>query len=263
MEDRLRPLWDISDLDATEERLRSALAAEATDSGRAEVLSQLARLEWARGLDAAESLLAEAEQLADDDEVARARVLLERGRIVRRTHGDAAALPVLERAYDASLAAGQHFMAGDAAHACALAGDMVAWTNRGLELADRYSAAAYWRGTLLVNLGDWQWDRGEHEEALASYEAALEARKKDSRNPYIQEYARYCVARALRELGRPAEAVPLLEQAVSWAAERQFKPSESLLFREELAAAYDDVGRRADADAERAALAALRANASG
>jgi hypothetical protein len=43
--------------------------------------------------------------------------------------GDAVALPLLEQAFEAALAAGQHFMAADAAHACALAGDMVAWTN--------------------------------------------------------------------------------------------------------------------------------------
>ena len=36
----------------------------------------------------------------------------------------------------------------------------------------------------------------------------------DPRNPELQEYARVGVARALRALGMPFTAVPLLEQAV-------------------------------------------------
>ena len=67
-----------------------------------------------------------------------------------------AALPILEQAYNAALAAGQHFMAADAAHSCALAGDMILWTDRGLDLADGFEAAAYWRGTLLCAVPDPQ-----------------------------------------------------------------------------------------------------------
>jgi tetratricopeptide (TPR) repeat protein len=254
--DRLRPLWNDGDLDATEESLQVALADETTDPGRAEVLTQVARVEMKRGrLEAAHVLLDEADALAGDDSVARARVLLERGRVVRRSDGDAAALAFLEQAHDAALAAGQHFMAADAAHSCALAGDMVGWTHRGLELAERYPAAAYWRGTLLINLGDWQWERGEHPQSLASFEASLVAREEETRNPSLTEYARYGLARALRALGRPADAIPYLEQAVEWVDERQLDWPESRKFHEELAAAYDDVSRSADAAAQRAALA--------
>jgi tetratricopeptide (TPR) repeat protein len=99
------------------------------------------------------------------------------------------------------------------------AGDMIAWTNRGLELAERFEAARYWRGTLLLNLGDWQWEHGEPAKSLAAFEAALEAREQESRDPSLTEEARYGVARALRALGRPLEAVPLLEQAVRWVEE--------------------------------------------
>ena len=44
MPDRLRPLWDFDDLDATEARLTAQLGAESGDEGRAEVLTQLARV---------------------------------------------------------------------------------------------------------------------------------------------------------------------------------------------------------------------------
>jgi hypothetical protein len=52
------------------------------------------------------------------------------------------------------------------------------------------------------------------------------------------------VARALRALGRPGEAVPLLEHAVAW-AQAAGHPDRG--FHEELAAAYADVGRSEEA----------------
>ena len=255
-DDRLRVLFDVMDVDATEARLRAALATETTDSGRAEVLTQLARVEsWRDRLDAAHALLDEAESLAGNAGAARARVLLERGRVMRRTDGDAAALPLLVQGYEAALAAGQHFVAADAAHSCALAGDMPTWTSRGLEIADTFEDASYWRGTLLLNLAGWQWERGERERSLATFQAALTARERESRNPSLTEEARYGVGRALRALGRPAEAVPVLEQVVRWVEATGFSFPEARDWREELAGAYDDIGRADDAAMVRAALA--------
>jgi tetratricopeptide (TPR) repeat protein len=255
-EDRLRPLLDITDLDATETRLQAALAGETTDAGRAEVVTQLARVEmWRERLDDAYALLDQAQGLAGNDGAANARLLLERGRVLRRSEGDAVALPLLEQAFEAALAAGQHFMAADAAHACALAGDMVAWTGRGLEVADKYEAAAYWRGTLLINLGEWQWERGAYEDSLSTFRAALEAREQETRNPFLTEHARHGLARTLRSLGRSSEAVPLLERAVRWAEENSLRGQEADELFEELAAAYDDVGRTADAAKVRMARA--------
>jgi hypothetical protein len=154
---------------------------------------------------------------------------------VRRTEGDAAALPFLERAYEVALEAGEHFIAADAAHACALAGDMPLWTSRGLAIADSHESARYWRGTLLVNLADWEWARGENARSLRTAQSALEARAQETRNPSVTEEARHAVARALRALGRPAEAVPLLEQAVRWVEESGFEHPEADDWREALA----------------------------
>ncbi|HEY6069521.1 MAG TPA: hypothetical protein VIU81_12585, partial [Gaiellaceae bacterium] len=80
MSDRLRTLWDFDDLDATEQRLEAQLDEERTDPGRAEVLTQLARVQGLRGaFDECEKLLVEAEALAGTDAVACARIDLERG----------------------------------------------------------------------------------------------------------------------------------------------------------------------------------------
>ena len=251
-DDRLRALFDVLDLEGTEKRLRVALRAESTSSGRAEVLTQLARVaSWLDRPDEAHALLDEADALAGSSCVARARVLLERGRLARHTEGEAAALTLLEQGYELALAADQHFIAADAAHSCALVGDMVGWTKRGLELADRFDAARYWRGTLLINLGDWQWERGEGEESLGTFRSALEAREQESRNPSLTEEARFGVARALRALGRPAEAVPLLERVVRWSEESRFDQPVVHEYRAELAAAYDAVGRHVEAAAVR------------
>jgi tetratricopeptide (TPR) repeat protein len=253
-DDRLRPLWDFTDLDGSELRLRAALDEEASASGRAEVLTQLARIEGLHGrFDEAMNLLSEAEALADESDVARARILLERGRALRLSGDLAAALPLFEKAFETALAAGQEFIAGDAAHMAALAGDMIAWTERGLKLARRSPAAAYWVGTLLNNLGWWHGQRGEHAESLAAYRGSLEAYERHASYPYLREAARVGVARALRTLGRPEEALPLLEKAAAWG---QAAGHADRGFHQELAAAYADLGRAEDA-AEQERLSTL------
>ena len=89
---------------------------------------------------------------------------------------------------------------------CALAAPdragFVAWTNRGIELAESSEAAAYWLGPLLNNLGWELFDAGEHEQALEAFERALEVRLRDPGNPAAIEHAREAVAEARRALGR-------------------------------------------------------------
>ncbi len=203
MSDRLRELWDFADLDGSEGRLRAQLAAEATDEGRAEVLTQLARVEGLRGdFEAGERLVVEAEELAGAQGAAAVRVDLERGRI-RRSSGDReAALPLFESAFAKAVDAVDWFLAADAAHMAALAAPdpdgFVAWTQQGIELGDEHEAAAYWAGPLLNNLGWHHYEAGEHELALDAFERALAARERDPANPGAIEVARYAVGKALR-----------------------------------------------------------------
>lgn len=256
MDDRLRPLWDFADLDATEGRLREQLAAEATDDGRAEVLTQLARIEGLRGEFAgADALADEAETLVASD-AARARLALERGRI-RRSSGDReAARPLFESAYTGALAAEQYFLAADAAHMVALVladRDSVAeWTNRGIELAEAHDAASYWAGPLLNNLGWDYYEAGDFELALGAFERARAARVRDPENVDGVELAAYAVGKTLRTLGRADEAVPLFEQIVESARGRAHEDG---WYHEELAEAYAAIGR--DNDARRQANLAV------
>ena len=249
MDDRLRPLWDFDDLDATERRLRGQLEAETTDAGRAEVLTQLARVHGLRGdFAAGDLLLDEATSLGGDSQIVAMRIDLERGRI-RRSGGDpASARPLFESAYALALEEHQHFVATDAAHMVALAAsdrrDFLDWTQRGIALAELHDEAAYWLGPLLNNLGWEHYEAGELEPALDAFERALEAREGDPRDAAATEIARYAVGKTLRGLGRAHEAIPLLEQAVAW-ADAEGAPDG--WFHEELAEEYATVGRRDDA----------------
>lgn len=247
MPDRLRQLWDFGDLDLSERRLTEQLEREADDAGRAEVLTQLARVEGLRGdFGAAERLLARAEALAGTSPLPRLRIDLERGRTLRSSGAPEPALPLFESAFEAALAAGEDFIAGDAAHMAALVdpAGLEPWTERGVELARTSREAGYWLGPLLNNLGWSQYEAGRYGQALATFEDALAARERDPANRAALEIARYAVAKSLRALGRANEAVPLLEAASAW-AEGEGAPDG--WFHEELAEAYAALGREGEA----------------
>jgi tetratricopeptide (TPR) repeat protein len=193
--DRLRALWDFDDLDATEARLHKQLDEEASDEGRAEVLTQLARVQGLReDFDRAEVLLQEAETLAGEG-VARVRVDLERGRKLRSSGDGAAAVPLFEAAFARAFSLGDYWLAGDAAHMVAIADEskMLEWTERGLALADSEPDAAYWAGPLLNNLGWHHYDAGDYETALEVFERALEVRKRDPENPQAIVWAQEAI----------------------------------------------------------------------
>jgi tetratricopeptide (TPR) repeat protein len=197
MSDPLRPLWDFDDLDVTEARFRAL---------RAEALTQLARVEGLRDrFEEGDRLL---DEIVEQDARVRIRVDLERGRL-RRSAGDKdAALPLFESAFERAVDAGENWLAGDAAHMCALAAPdkdgFIAWSNRGIELAESSEAAAYWLGPLLNNLGWEYFEAGEHEQALDVFERALEVRLRDPENTAAIEHAREAVAEARQALGRPS-----------------------------------------------------------
>ncbi len=209
MGDRLRKLWDFDDLNATAARLQRQLDAETDDGGRAEVLTRLARVQGLRDeFRAGETVLRRAERLAGASAVARIRIDLERGRLLRSGGDSAAALPLFVAAYDAALSLGEEFIAADAAHMAALAAPdraaILEWTRRGIELAEATSdpEVAYWLGPLLNNLGVEYAESGEHEAALDAFERALQASLRYPENPEAIQLARESIDEARRALGR-------------------------------------------------------------
>ncbi len=172
MSDRLRPLWDFDDLDASEQRLVEQRELETTDEGRAEVLTQLARVQGLRDeFHEGERLMQEAEALAGSSQVARIRIDLERGRLLRSS--------------------------GD--------------PQRGIDIAQASTdpRVSYWLGPLLNNLG-WEFHgAGEYAQALDCFQRALEVRERYPENPGAIQIAKEAVAEALRALGREDEATRL------------------------------------------------------
>ncbi len=252
MGDRLRPLWDFDDLDATEGRFRAQLELETADAGRAEVLTQLARLEGLRGrFEECDALLDDAEALGG----AEPRVLLERGRRERSSGQPGAGLTQFEQAFERAQADGETVSAVDAAHMLAIVDDGEAWTTRGVEIASQSDdpEVRYWLGPLYNNLGWSRYDAGDAAGALEAFELALAAREQDDSRPHEIEIARYTVGKALRSLGRVDEAAAAHEQCVAWADEAGV---DDTYFHEELAEDYAALGREAEAQEQaRAALA--------
>lgn len=252
MTDRLRPLWDFDDLTITGQRLRQRLEEETSDEGRAEVLTQLARVDGLRGnLEAGERLLEEAAGLPGTSAAASCRIDLERGRLLRSRGEPETALPLFSSAYETALRGSLWFLAADAAHMAALAAPepdgFAEWTHRGLDLAEEHGDASYWAGPLLNNLGWKHFEAGALEPALEAFERALRARERDTENPAALAVARYAVGRTLRGIDRPAEAIPLLEQAIAWADDTGAPDG---WFHEELAEEYAAIGRKDEAKAQ-------------
>jgi tetratricopeptide (TPR) repeat protein len=175
--------------------LREQLEREESDAGRAEVLSQLARVHSLRDeFEACENLLQQAEALSDGG-IVRVRVELERGRKLRSSGDGAAAVPVFESAFAHASELGEYWFAGDAAHMVAISvpEGMVEWTARGLELAESEPDAAYWAGPLLNNLGWHYYGAGDYEHALDVFERALEVRTRDPENQQAIEWAQEAI----------------------------------------------------------------------
>ncbi|HEU0305130.1 MAG TPA: hypothetical protein VFR32_11180 [Gaiellaceae bacterium] len=203
MGDRLRPTWDFDDVAESQRRFRAQLEGETTDIGRAEVLTQLARADgledrFAEG----DQLLDEAEALAGDEPLVRARIDLERGRL-RRSAGDAeASMPLFKAAFETALALPHEFIAVDAAHMAAIAApdlqSRLAWADRGIAMAESSEdpAVRYWLGSLFNNVGWDYFDAGEYETALDWFERALAERERRPDEPQRIAHAREAVEEA-------------------------------------------------------------------
>ena len=230
MSENLRALWDFEDLDASEARFRRQLERQEADTRKAEVLTQIARVHGLRGdFDQCARVLDEAERLGGDDPAVNVRLELERGRMFRSSGDSEAALPLFQSAFDRAVEAREYYLAGDAAHMCAISTDdpelAETWTERGLELASREAEAKYWAGPLLNNLGWTAFEAGEYERALDLFERALQAREQDPDNAEGIAWARYAVAEAQRELGRAEDAAATMAPALAW-AQQSGKPDD-------------------------------------
>lgn len=214
IERELDRLWDYDDPVASEARFASLLATlPAEAAAHAEALTQIARAQGLqRRFDAARQTLDVVQaQLAALPPRVVARYLLECGRALNSAGQPEQARPLFLEAWRLARGCGADFYAIDAAHMLAIvaaADEQQQWNLAALDLAERTAdqRAKRWLGSLYNNIGWADHDRGEHAAALEHFEKALAAREQHGQ-PRETRVARWCVGRALRSLGRHAEAL--------------------------------------------------------
>ncbi|SFS15845.1 hypothetical protein SAMN04487846_3189 [Microbacterium sp. cf046] len=174
---QLDALWDFSNPEATEVRLRTAELAAADAEERAELQTQVARSLGLHERFAEGDAVLDA--IASDDPAVRARVALERGRL-RNSAGDAAAaVPLFVAAAEAAASAGLLFLQVDALHMLAIADadGSAEWTRQALSLLEQTDdpRTLRWNVSLHNNAGWTHFDAGRFAEAVAAFERSRDA----------------------------------------------------------------------------------------
>jgi tetratricopeptide (TPR) repeat protein len=213
----LDALWNYDDPAATEQKFRDLLPeAEQSDDGcyHLQLMTQLARtLGLQRKFEEAHQVLDSIEpQFPDAEPVVKVRYLLERGRVLNSSGKPDMALPLFTQAWETARSAGEDFHAVDAAHMIAIVEpdptQQLEWNHRALALAVQTSdeRAKKWPASLYNNIGWTYHDSGDYAQALEHFEQALEWRRRQGNTSQIL-IAEWCIARALRSLGRLDEAL--------------------------------------------------------
>jgi tetratricopeptide (TPR) repeat protein len=214
-------LWDYDHPESTEAAFRRLLplAEEAGDLPyRAELLTQIARAQGLqmdfhsahRTLDSVDAMLDEGIENMD---VARARSLLERGRVYNSSNEPDSAKPFFLEAWNLARNEGEDFYAVDAAHMMAMVGppeEQLVWSEKAMRLAEQSAdeRAGRWLGSLYNNTGWTYHDMGNYEKALELFEKALAWNKQNGTEGRVR-IARWTVARAYRSMGRVEEALTI------------------------------------------------------
>jgi tetratricopeptide (TPR) repeat protein len=217
-------LWDFSDPAASEERFRAAADDDThTAHVRAVMATQLARALGIQGraaealelLDSVASVGIPAGEPERDAAEVRARVAIERGRILAAADRRSEAVPVLTHGVREAALAGSPFLVLDALHMLALndAGHEEEWAAEGFDVlaGSRDPRVLRWGVALHNNLGWTMHDGGRAEAALAQFELAVEAADRYG-TAEQQHVARWSVARCLRTIGRTDEALDLQKE---------------------------------------------------
>ena len=249
----LDDLWDYDDPAASEARFRTAI--EAAEAGGDPAAADEARTQLARAL-GLQGRFGDGHEVLDridtdhpaDDRI-RVRARLERGRLFRSGDEGAASVAPFEGAWELARALGDDGLAVDAAHMLAIVDappGEATWHERALELADTSPepAARRWRGSLWNNIGWARFVAGDLDGALAAFETALGARREQG-PPRETRVAEWCLARCIRALGRPAEALAVQKRLAAETAAAG--DPESGYGAEEIGECLLDLGRAEEA----------------
>lgn len=137
--------------------------------------------------------------------------LLERGRVCHAAGDPHTACGWFQQAYDAATAQQDDAFAIDALHMLGIAdvpSARLGWNQQALRLAEQSQQprAISWQGALLDTCGWFTFEQGDYPLALEYFEQAQTVREQQG-EVRATLVARWCVARALRALGRVEEAL--------------------------------------------------------
>ncbi len=212
----LDALWDFNDPRTSEARFRRFLRrvnGSPPANLDAEARTQLARAQalQSKFRSAHRTLDALAPTLPRLAPRAKVRYLLERGRVWNSAGARRRALPLFLAAWRSARRSREDALAIDAAHMVALVSSgprQRAWNARALRLAERSRdrRAHRWRASLLNNIGWNEFGAGAYRDALRSFRRAVIYRRRQN-DPAGTRIARWCVAKTLRMMGRPSDAL--------------------------------------------------------
>jgi len=187
-----------------------------------QLLSQIALAQAClKKFDCAHTTLDDAEKLLTPEyDLARVRILCERGRVFQQAGDIKQAKIYFEKSYALSVKCGFDTQTINVAHMIAIVADTaaekIAWNQKALDLAMRGadSHAQRWAGPILNNLGSNYVEIHKYQEALTVFSAALVEFEKYPECAAQVRFARFRIAQVLRMLGRLDEALSLLHQQV-------------------------------------------------
>lgn len=205
----LSKLWDYSAPAETEKKFRDLLPKAEVSADRSYHLQLLTQIARAQGLqnqfDKAHATLDEVErQLGPGLELARIRMLLERGRAFNSAGERAKAMPLFMAAYELAATTTHIRHTIDAVHMVAIAApdanERVLWNLKAIEMVNANPGERGWLVALYNNLGEAYRALNEFDKALDVFQKLIALEKELGREPWLYTYVDE--AKMLRLLGR-------------------------------------------------------------
>ena len=210
-------LWNYNDVPATEAKFKEILAASSEKDAPylLQLHTQIARTYSLRAMFAEAHYLLDAveKHLSTPSNLAHVRYHLERGRTFNSSGEKAQAKAHFELAQKIAEELNEDFYAIDAIHMLAIAAppaEAIRINEEGVIKAENSTdpRAKNWLGPFYNNLGWGYFDNGEYEKALSVFLRSLQYRESKT-SPREIFIAKWCVARALRALGRIDDALKI------------------------------------------------------